>query len=65
MLCALDRDPADLYERIRKQIIEGAKARTFPTDAATSDLLSAELEDAVTRLMDMAKSQMRAGKLIS
>jgi hypothetical protein len=62
MLCALDPKPDDLFEKIRAQIIDGARHRTFPTDASTSDLLSAELEDAVTRMMGMANSQMRASR---
>jgi hypothetical protein len=59
MMCALDRDPVALLNRIRDQMIEGAKNRTFPGyDAAMSDLLSAELESAVTRLMDMGSEQI-------
>jgi hypothetical protein len=59
MICTLDRDPAALLNQIRGRMIEGAKSRTFPGyDAAMSDLLSAELEAAVTRLMDMGTAQI-------
>jgi hypothetical protein len=60
MLLMMDQNPSGLYQRIRDQMIEGTKQRTFAGDAATSDLFSAELETAVTRLMDMTKEQMRA-----
>jgi hypothetical protein len=61
MLLMLDPNPGALYQRIRHQMIEGTKRRTFgsATDAASSDLFSAELEAAVTRLMDMTREQMR------
>ena len=59
MVCTLDRDPAALLNQIRERMIEGAKSRTFPGyDAAMSDLLSAELESAVARLMDMGTAQI-------
>ena len=58
MVCTLDRDPGALLNQIRERMIEGAKSRTFPGyDAAMSDLLSAELESAVARLMDMGSAQ--------
>jgi hypothetical protein len=59
MMCVLDPDPVALLNRIREQTIVGAKNRTFPGfDAAMSDLLSAELESALARLMDMGSEQI-------
>jgi hypothetical protein len=55
-----DSAPQELLERTRQQMIEGARHLTFGgLDAAQSDLFSAELEAAVTRLMDMVAEQMR------
>jgi hypothetical protein len=60
VLLASDSAPQELLERTRRQMIEGARRRTFDgLDAAQSDLFSAELEAAVTRLMDMVAEQMR------
>jgi len=40
-------------------MIDGARAHGFPgLDAAMSDLASAELEDAVNRLMGMVSAQI-------
>jgi hypothetical protein len=62
MLVALDEDPHSFFRLVKKQMIDGAKQRTFSgVDAATSDLYSAELEGAVTRLMDMVSSQIAIG----
>jgi hypothetical protein len=62
MVCALDPNPVSLFDQIQKQMIAGAKKRTFPeVGAAMSDLYSAELENAVTRLTDMVRAQMRIG----
>jgi hypothetical protein len=52
-------DPLGLVARLRDQMIAGARRHGFPgLDAASSDLASAELEDAVGRLMEMAGAQI-------
>jgi hypothetical protein len=52
-------DPQGLLARIRQQMIDGARGHAFPgLDAAMSDLASAELEDAVDRLMEMVSGQI-------
>jgi hypothetical protein len=59
-ICISTSDPQNLLARTRQQMIEGARQWTFPGfDAVQSDLLSAELEAAVTRLMDMVGEQIR------
>jgi hypothetical protein len=53
-------DPLAFVERIRQQMIDGARAHAVPgLDPASSDLASAELEDAVDRLMEMVSAQIR------
>lgn len=45
-----------LLEETRQQALESARLKTFPSvDPAMSDLISAELELAVDRLLGMAK----------
>ena len=47
VILASDSAPQELLERTRRQMIEGARRRTFDgLDAAQSDLFSAELEAA-------------------
>ena len=54
-------DPLGIVERIRQQMIQGARTHGFPgLDAASSDLASAELEDAMNRLMEMVSGQISA-----
>ena len=54
--------PLELLDEIRQQMIFGARQRPFPGfDAAQSDLLSAELEGAVDRLLGMASEQISRG----
>ena len=54
-------DPKAVVERIRRQMIDGARSIGFPgVDPAMSDLASAELEDALDRLMEMADAQIDA-----
>jgi hypothetical protein len=63
MLCALDPDPEELAAKIRQQMLEGARQRGFPGyDPAQSDLLSAEFEAALSRLLAMAYEQIRHGR---
>jgi hypothetical protein len=51
--------PEQMFETIKRQLIEGAKLKTFPgVSAAESDLLSGELEEAVTVLATMAGEQI-------
>jgi hypothetical protein len=58
-LTAAPNDPLALVKRLRDQMIAGARKHAFPgLDPAMSDLASAELEDAVDRLMDMANAQI-------
>jgi hypothetical protein len=59
VIASSDSDPNELMKKTREQMISGAQQHTFPeVDPAMSDLLSAELEAAITRLMDMANSQI-------
>ena len=54
--------PAMLESAPPKQALEGARNKTFPIlDPAMSDLLSAELESAVDRLIGMAKAFLAKG----
>jgi hypothetical protein len=63
VMCASDPAPLELFERTRHQMISGARQWTFGEfDPAQSDLFSAELEAAVTRLMDMVGEQIRRGR---
>jgi hypothetical protein len=56
-----DAGPA-MLERARQQALEGARLQTFPNfDPAMSDLLSAELESAVDRILGMAKEFLAKG----
>jgi hypothetical protein len=58
-LTVAPNDPLGLVSRVSQQMIEGARQHGFPgLDAASSDLASAELEDAVDRLMEMANAQI-------
>jgi hypothetical protein len=51
--------PLKFLEMIGNQLIEVAGRRTFPrADPAMSDLLSAELEAAITRLVAMVGEQI-------
>ena len=61
IICASNPEWVELFERTRRQMIEGAGQRIFPevTDPALFHLYADELEDAVTRLMDMVGEQMR------
>ena len=46
-------DPMEVFERWRNAIIDGARKKTLPRfDPAMSDLVSAELEAALARLLD-------------
>jgi hypothetical protein len=52
-------DPLGFVEKIRQQMIAGARMHAFSgLDPAMSDLASAELEDAVNRLMKMVSGQI-------
>jgi hypothetical protein len=64
IICASDPEWVELFERTRRQMIEGAGQRIFPevTDPPLFHLYADELEDAVTRLMDMVGEQMRHGR---
>jgi hypothetical protein len=60
-LTVAPNDPLGLVARLRQQMIDGARAHGFAgLDAAMSDLASAELEDAVNRLMEMVSAQITA-----
>ena len=62
MNLSLTPHPQEFLEKMRAEMIEGSRRRTFPGfDAAQSDLLSAELEGAVDRLLGMASEQMQLG----
>jgi hypothetical protein len=63
LLCAAQKASRSLIDEIGAQMIAGARAKTFPGyDAVQSDALSQELEAAVRRLVDMAKSQIDVGQ---
>lgn len=52
-------DPQGLAARVGRQMIDGVRTLGFPgLDPAMSDLASAELEDAVDRLMEMVSAQI-------
>ncbi len=52
-------DPLAAFEKIRAQMTKGLRRQTFPdVDPAMSDLLSAELEAAATRLAAMVSEQI-------
>jgi predicted transposase YdaD len=53
-------NPREMLARTRQQMIEGARLRGFPElgDAAMSDHYSAELENAVDRLLGMMETQL-------
>jgi hypothetical protein len=62
MVCAVEDVPLDAFEKIRAQMIRGAKTQTFPgMGDADSDLLSVGLESAVARLMEMGRTQIQRG----
>jgi hypothetical protein len=51
--------PREIFDAVRKRGIEGAKQQTFPgVDAVQSDLLSAELQNALERLYGMIQSNL-------
>jgi hypothetical protein len=51
--------PLQVFQGLQKQIIESARRQTFPQlDPAKSDLFSAELEDAASRLAAMVGDQI-------
>jgi hypothetical protein len=52
-----------MLEETRQQSLEGARQQTFPAlDPAMSDLVSAELESAIDRLLGMTKSLLETGR---
>jgi hypothetical protein len=58
-IAASPHDPLGLVAKVREQMTAGTRAHGFPgLDAASSDLASAELEDAVNRLMEMVSGQI-------
>ena len=53
-------DPLALSAKAHQRMIDTVRRRGFPgVDPAMSDHASAELEDAVNRLMEMASAQIR------
>ena len=53
------KDPLALVAALRQQMIGGVRNLGFPgVDPAMSDLASAELEDALNRLMEMVSAQI-------
>lgn len=51
-----------MLDRARRQALESARRQTFPVfDPAMSDLVSAELESAVDRILGMAKEFLAKG----
>jgi hypothetical protein len=51
--------PLSVFDEMRTRMIEGARNQTFPQlDPAKSDLFSAELEDAASRLAAMVRDQI-------
>jgi hypothetical protein len=52
-----------MLEETRRQSLEEARRQTFPAlDPAMSDLVSAELESAIDRLLGMTKSLLETGR---
>jgi hypothetical protein len=62
-ILANDAAPLDALKNKGEQMIRSTQMRTFSelSEAALSDLHSAELQSAVERLMEMAKTQMLLG----
>jgi hypothetical protein len=59
-ITANPQDPMKVVTRLSDQMLAGARVKGFPeVDPAMSDLLSAELESAVSRLANMASEQIR------
>ncbi|HEY6258202.1 MAG TPA: hypothetical protein VIY51_20665 [Xanthobacteraceae bacterium] len=60
MTCLMTPKPRELIAAVRKQMVDRARALTFPglDDPAMSDLFAAELEAAVDRLVEMADGQI-------
>lgn len=51
--------PREIFDAVQKQSISGARGLTFPAvDAATSDMISAEIEEAMDRLYKMIQSHL-------
>jgi len=58
--CAQQESPGSIYASLRKRMLDAAKHRRFEgVDPAMSDHLSAELESAVKRLMDIGRRQLK------
>ena len=52
-------NPSGAFQEVQNQMLTGARGLTFPgIDPAASDLLSAEIEDAVSRLGAMVSEQI-------
>jgi hypothetical protein len=60
--CLNTKPPLETFEKTKEQMLTGARQQTFPRvgDPATSDLLSAELEDALRVILTMVKTQINA-----
>jgi hypothetical protein len=63
MLCASNPHPHAAFEALREKVIAAAQQRAFPeaNDPALFEYYAAELRDAVTRLMDMGRTQLNLG----
>lgn len=56
VLLTASGEPSQKLAQLRNQALAGARLRTFPNvDPAVSDLLSAELEGAIDRLLEMTR----------
>jgi hypothetical protein len=58
--CAQQDDPGRVYASLRKRLKTAAKQPRGGSDPALSDHLSGVLEDAVDRLMDIGRRQLKA-----
>lgn len=66
VMCTFDPNPGDIFKRMSKAMLDAAGQASFPGwgDPAKSDLTSAELENYMSRLMEMTAANLKAfGKL--
>jgi hypothetical protein len=62
MIYGMTGEPKSALAKWGKALLARAKTTGFPTlDPALSDLASAELEDAVSRLLEMQRAILEAG----
>ena len=58
--CVQQETPGVIFSRLEQRMKDAARKRTFEVHPVMSDYLSAELENAVGRLMGMQTRQLKA-----